>query len=479
MRCVIYRRVSTDMQVEEGFSLEAQRNRLHAYVESQGWTIVGDYCDEGFSAKNTDRPQMQRLISDIKNKKFDVVLVYRLDRFVRSVLDLHELLQLMDKYEVKFKSATEVFDTTSATGRLFITMIATLAQWERETIAERVHMGMLKKAEQGQRNGAPAPYGYDLFEGNLIINQDESKWVKYIFSRYGSVGSHSIAKELNKKGVLTKKGEVWSDFSVRYILRNPIYSGAIRWNYESTSKGIRKRTGEETISSINQVNFEPLIDKDAFDIIQKTLETRSVSAFRSDNFYPFSGIAKCEKCGYGYTGASKELKSGGIHRFYKCRGRFNFGICNAQAISEDVIEDSFLELLSVVDVEISMERPNESASSEDLLKQMQQLTKRKERAEELYIDGDISRDRYAKLLEDIRSDEAKCLIQISTTGDVESIGAVKELLGNLKREWRNFSFETRKQAVHSLFESITIRIDQKAIPKRQKAIISITDYSLI
>src|SRR5690606_13381288 len=167
MRCAIYRRVSTDLQAEEGFSLEAQKNRLLAYAESQGWTVIEDYCDEGYSAKSLDRPEMQRLISDIKKKKFDVVLVYRLDRLVRSVLELHELLQLMERYDVRFKSATEIFDTTSATGRLFITLIATLAQWERETIAERVHLGMAKKAEQGERNGAPAPYGYDLVDGKL------------------------------------------------------------------------------------------------------------------------------------------------------------------------------------------------------------------------------------------------------------------------------------------------------------------------
>lgn len=480
MRCAVYRRVSTDMQVEEGFSLEAQRTRLDAYAESQGWSIVEDYCDEGFSAKNTDRPEMQRLISDIKKKKFDLVLVYRLDRFVRSVLDLHELLQLMDKYDVKFKSATEVFDTTSATGRLFITLIATLAQWERETIAERVYFGMAKKAEEGERNGAPAPYGYDIVDREMLLNKNEAKWVKYIFNRYRAVGAQTIAKELNQKGIRTKKGKVWSDFSIRYVLRNPIYAGLVRWNYETSSKGTRKKTNDEILTPINQDGFTPIIDKGIFQEVQKLMSKRSVAAFRSDNFYPFSGVAKCEKCGYPFTGASKKLKNGKVHRFYKCRGRISFGVCDTQAIAEDVIEEAFLDVLDLAESEINIEQPQQSMSVEEIHKQLDRLKQKKERAEELYVEGDISKDRYVGIIENVRIEESKLYEAMGETDKVESIEQVKELLQNLKTEWQHFSHETKKQAVHSLFESITIRMVEKADPgRKKKAKIEIIDYKLV
>lgn len=473
MRCAIYRRVSTDMQAEEGFSLEAQKNRLQAYAESQGWTIVEDYCDEGFSAKNTDRPEMQRLISDIKKKKFDVVLVYRLDRFVRSVLDLHELLQLMEKYDVKFKSATEVFDTTSATGRLFITLIATLAQWERETIAERVHLGMAKKAEQGERNGAPAPYGYDLVDGKLIKNNEEAKWVQYIFERYGYVGSQTIAKELNRKGVRTKKGEVWSDFSVRYVLRNPIYAGLVRWNYETYSKGARKRTGEEILREINQPGFEPLIDKETFDEVQKIIEKRRVNAFRSNNFYPFSGVAKCEKCGYSFTGNTKPNG----YRFYKCRGRINFGVCDMPIVSEQAIEEAFLGVLELAETDIEIEEPEHTMSEEEIQKRLSRLKLKKERAEELYLEGDISKDRYTRIVDEIKNEEKELFEKMSATNNAETIAAAKELIRNLKREWHHFSYETKKRAIHSLFESITIRLVEPYRPGRgRRAKVEIVDY---
>jgi site-specific DNA recombinase len=471
MRTCIYRRVSTDLQAEEGFSLEAQRQRLEAYATSQGWSIVADYCDEGFSAKNTDRPQMQKLIADVKEKKFDVVLVYRLDRFVRSVLDLHELLQIMDKHDVRFKSATEVFDTTSATGRLFITMIATLAQWERETIAERVHMGMTKKSEQGQRNGAPAPFGYDLIEGNLIVN-DESKWVKYIFDRYNSIGGTNIAKELNRKGIKTKKGEVWSDYSVRYVIRNPIYKGMVRWNYETTAKGKRTKTNEEITVEYMQKDFQPIISAEQFDHAQQLLKKRSVQAFRSDNFYPFTGILKCGQCGYPYAGAFRQMKNK-IHRFYKCKGRFSLGICDSQAIAEDAIENEVLKRIQMYDTLIHVK---DDVDKDDLNKQLTQLNRRKERTEELYIDGDIRKDRYTKMMQSIKEEETKIINELSSASDNKDI---RLILKNILEYWHEFTFEEKKEAMQSLFKSITIKIVEKAVPKQKKVVIQITDYELL
>jgi site-specific DNA recombinase len=465
------------MQAEEGFSLDAQKARLEAYAQSQGWSIVGDYCDEGYSAKNTDRPQMQKLITDIQCRQFDVVLVYRLDRFVRSVVDLHELLQLMENHDVKFKSATEMFDTTSATGRLFITLIATLAQWERETIAERVHLGMAKKAEQGERNGAPAPYGYDNKDGKLHPNEMEIKWVKYIFNRYPAVGSQTIAKELNQKGIRTTKGDVWSDYSVRYVLRNPVYCGLVRWNYETTTNGHRKKTGNETVAKMAQPDFKPAVSVERFNEIQRLMAKRSKMAFRSDNFYPFSGVARCSECGYTFTGAFKKQKSGKIYRYYKCRGRFNFGTCTSQVISEEAIETAFLDALELAEAEIAIEQPEQIMSEQEIQKQLAKLKQKAERAKELYLEGDISKNRYAEIIERTKQEKEKLQKEISAADNVQSIERVREILRNLKTEWPHFSCETKKQAVHALFKSITIRLTERAIPgRRKKAKVEIIEY---
>src|SRR5690606_15440320 len=197
----------------------------------------------------------------------------------------------------------------------------------------------------------PAPFGYDIVDGKLVLNEDEAKWVRYIFDRYESVGAQTVARELNRKGVRTKRGEKGSDFSVRYVLRNPIYAGYVRWNYETWSNGHRKKTGSEIIVPINQDDFHPLISKEKYDDIQDLLRRRSVQAFRSDNFYPFSGVAKCAQCGYGMTGSTKP-KNG--YRYYKCRGRINFGICDMPLISEESIERAFLEALELAEAEIGI-----------------------------------------------------------------------------------------------------------------------------
>ncbi|GAE32406.1 recombinase family protein [Halalkalibacter hemicellulosilyticus] len=170
MKTAVYVRVSTEEQVKEGYSISAQKERLDAYIKSQGWELVSYYVDEGVSAKDTNRPELQRMLKNIEEGFIDVVLVYRLDRLTRSVLDLYQLLESFEKNGCHFKSATEVYDTTTAIGRLFITLVAALAQWERENLGERVRMGMTQKVREGEWHGSTPPYGYQLDNGSLVIN---------------------------------------------------------------------------------------------------------------------------------------------------------------------------------------------------------------------------------------------------------------------------------------------------------------------
>lgn len=158
MKCVIYVRVSTEEQAKHGFSIAAQIEKLEAYCVSQGWEIVEEpYIDDGYSAKDLNRPYFQAMVERIQQGGIDVLLVYKLDRLTRSVPDLHTILAELEQYECKFKSATEVYDTTNAMGRLFITLVAAIAQWERENTAERVRFGMEKKVKLGHWKGGTPP----------------------------------------------------------------------------------------------------------------------------------------------------------------------------------------------------------------------------------------------------------------------------------------------------------------------------------
>lgn len=145
MKCIVYVRVSTDEQAKHGFSIAAQIEKLEAYCISQGWELVDKYIDEGYSAKDLQRPAFEKMMDTLKQGNIDVLLVYRLDRLTRSVMDLYKILKILDDNNCMFKSATEVYDTTNAMGRLFITLVAAIAQWERENLGERVRLGMEKK----------------------------------------------------------------------------------------------------------------------------------------------------------------------------------------------------------------------------------------------------------------------------------------------------------------------------------------------
>lgn len=482
MRCATYRRVSTDMQVEDGISLDTQLERLQAFAKSQDWTITDNYVDEGYSAKNFDRPAVKQLIADIKDKKFDVLLVYKLDRIVRRVKDLHDLLQIMNDNNVKFKSVTEVFDTTTAMGKLFITIVGAMAEWERETIAERVYDNMKHRAELGKRNGGIAPFGYDYNEqGDLIINEDEAKWVRFIYMKYRTTGSQNIAKELNKHGVTTKKGFLFSDFGVRFILRNPIYSGRNRWNRRSPNKN-QAYTGQEIVVPIDQENFEAIVTIEEFEEIQKIAEKRSKDAFRSNNHYPFSRVVKCAKCGNAFTGAFKKRKDGSIYRYYKCAGRFKYGVCDVQTIAEEGMENALFAFIDLSQIDLDIES-NQSLlpvqKQEDLEVLLVKLETKKKRLRELYIEGEYSRKEYDQLLFDIRSEEKSLLEQLEKIEEEVTEEEIKEILYNIKSEWSHLSHESKKLALQSLFESLTIEVVQASTTGRyaKPPVLKITDYS--
>jgi len=236
MKAAVYVRVSTEEQSTEGYSLEAQKSSLQDYCIAEGWEIADIYEDAGYSGRNIKRPEYTRMMNDLD--KWDVMLVLKMDRIHRNSRNFMNMMDDLNKRGKKFASAMESLDTSNALGKFVIDMIQRIAQLESEQIGERTYMGMKEKAEsmsntekESRTMGFNAPYGYDLNNGILLSMPEELEVAREIFTEYlkGST-MDGIAYKLNRKGLLTKKGNPWNIYNIRNILHNPIYAGYMRWD---------------------------------------------------------------------------------------------------------------------------------------------------------------------------------------------------------------------------------------------------------
>jgi len=233
MKCAIYVRVSTDEQAKAGYSLAAQVDRIKSFIRSQGWAATEIYSDDGYSAKNRKRPALRRLLDDASEKRFDVVLVYKIDRLSRRLKDLIEIVEELAHHDVGFKSITELIDTTTPEGRLMFHQFGSFAQYERELIGQRTKMGMVKRLKAGKWNGGPAPYGYYLNSPNLKVKENEAKVVRLIYNLADreNMGVINIARYLNEKKIKGIRGK-WRQNTVHRILTNSVYIGCLVWGGE-------------------------------------------------------------------------------------------------------------------------------------------------------------------------------------------------------------------------------------------------------
>lgn len=257
MRAALYARVSTEDQAVEGFSLDAQIKRLEAYCRVRGWEPVGYYRDEGYSGRNTERPEYRRMLSESDN--WDVLLVLKMDRIHRNSVNFTMMMDSLRSMGKEFNSVQEKFDTTTAMGRFVMDIMQRIAQLESEQIGERTFMGMEFKARNGTgRLGSGHPYGYRCVDGGLEVIEHEATTVRDIFNLYvrGST-MQDIAGFLNNQDIPAKKGGKWNKQSVCNILHNPIYAGYMEWN------GIL-RAGEQT----------PIITRSQFERVNGPLESQ-------------------------------------------------------------------------------------------------------------------------------------------------------------------------------------------------------------
>ena len=280
----IYIRVSTEEQVK-GFSINAQKEKLTNYAKIKEWNIYNIYIDEGISGKDLNRPKIKELLVDIEEKKINNVLVFKIDRLTRSTKDLIYLIDYFNSKECEFNSLTEAIDTSSPTGRMFIKIIGLFAEFERETIAERIKLGLERKVKEGYSICSSTPsYGYKKEKGNKIqiIDETEGKIVKKIYSLFIEGKEINEIKEyLIVNNIKTKKNRQWTNQAIKNILKNPNYMGNVRY-------GLNKKYYFE-----KEGRHHPIITIEEYNIVNKLLKISSKA--KKDAYYYQKIQCLCKK----------------------------------------------------------------------------------------------------------------------------------------------------------------------------------------
>jgi DNA invertase Pin-like site-specific DNA recombinase len=318
VRCAIYTRVSTDQGLDQEFnSLDAQYDASSAYIKSQahaGWTMIkARYDDGGYSGGSTDRPDLQRLLDDIRARKIDVVVVYKVDRLTRSLADFAKLVELFDAHGVSFVSVTQQFNTTTSMGRLTLNVLLSFAQFEREVTSERIRDKIAASKRKGIWVGGPLPLGYEMRDGKITVAQSEAEQVRLIYRRYLELsGVNALVRDLEKRNMRTKSrplatggtrgGIAFGRGTLFYLLRNRFYIGEVTYKGEMLP-------GEQA----------PIVDRALFDAVQQKLTDQwtAKATARNPNDHLLAGLL-FDDAGYPMV-PSHATKAGLRYRYYVSR----------------------------------------------------------------------------------------------------------------------------------------------------------------
>jgi site-specific DNA recombinase len=313
-KAAIYIRVSTQEQAERGFSIGEQKERLLAYCKAMDWLVHEVYIDAGYTGSNLDRPAIQKLKSDIN--KFNVILVYKLDRLSRRQFDILDLIEnTFFPNRVDFASMSEAFDTSTTYGKFMVGLLGSFAQLERDQIKERTTMGRKARAKGGKwHGGGDDPVGYDYVDGELVINEYEAEQIRLIFEMAAdSKSNQEILDELITRGYTTKYGSYNQNHvsKISRILKKEVYRGTVKYG------DIITRNAHEPIISeklFNDANNARAIRKEAYGDV----------GYRKTTL--LAGFIRCVKCGARFTTTISRHKKKGSpstseNRYHACYSR--------------------------------------------------------------------------------------------------------------------------------------------------------------
>ena len=336
-KCVLYPRVSTEMQVD-GYSLEGQKNSLKRFADREEMEIVGIYEDAGKSGKSIEgRPAFKKMLSDIKNGlEIEYILVYKLSRFGRNAADILNSLEFVQSYGINLICIEEGIDSSQTSGKLLISVLSAVAEIERENIIEQTMNGRREKARQGGWNGGFAPYGYYLKDNQLLIEETEAEAIRIIFDKFGNsdIGLGGVAKYLNLQGIKkiprqNGKLETWSSHLIRQILDNPVYCGKIAYGRRTREKVKGTKNEYKQVHTDDYIledgQHEGIVSEELWQKVhakRKATGVKQPSKVGKDRSHLLTGVLKCPICGSSmYTNKHAWTNKDGTYKevyYYIC-----------------------------------------------------------------------------------------------------------------------------------------------------------------
>ena len=516
-RLALYTRVSTIEQSEEGYSIDEQERLLRSWAEKNNYEVYKCYSDRGISGKDIkNRPALKELLKDAEEKKFDMVISWKINRISRKLADVLKIVDILEKNDITFKSYSEPFETDTPAGKMQFQMMALIGEFERGTIAQNVKMGMCAKAKAGEWCGGRV-LGYDLVpvenqEGTkrrktkLTINEIEARSVRLIFNEYSNgKGYKAITNQLNKLGYKTKKGNDFSVGSIREILTNPVYIGKVRYNVRQNWSEKRRRNINANPIITDGIH-EPIIDEGLWDKVQAIMESKKGKPSRIyDGEYPLTGILKCPKCGAGMviSRTTNKLADGTKKRiaYYCCGAWKNKGtsVCNSNTIRVDkaneYVFNKISELLSnekmvksIVN-NINKERHKKinpaKKELERIDKELEKIDRKKTKLFEAYEEELISKEEFKERKDELNKraknlQEEKEPFLVTLSDDVSEeipYEFIKSILENFSKVLtESATREQQKKLLHMIISEITINEAREIDSIKLKINDSLVDY---
>ena len=516
-RLALYTRVSTIEQSEEGYSIDEQERLLRSWAEKNNYEVYKCYSDRGISGKDIkNRPALKELLKDAEEKKFDMVISWKINRISRKLADVLKIVDILEKNDITFKSYSEPFETDTPAGKMQFQMMALIGEFERGTIAQNVKMGMCAKAKAGEWCGGRV-LGYDLVpienqegakrrKSKLIINEREAESIRLIFNEYvNGKGYKAITNKLNKLGYKTKKNNDFSVNSIREILTNPVYIGKVRYNVRQNWAEKRRRNINANPIITDGIH-EPIIDEKLWDKVQVIMESKKGKPSRIyDGEYPLTGILRCPKCGAGMviSRTTNKLADGTKKRiaYYCCGAWKNKGtsVCNSNTIRVDkaneYVFNKISELLSnekmveTIVNNINKERHKKinpaKKELERIDKELEKIDKKKTKLFEGYEEDLISKEEFKERKDELNKrakslqEEKEPLIVTLSDDVMEEIPYefIKSILENFSKVLiESATREQQKKLIHMIISEITINESREIDSIKLKINDSLVDY---